>query len=162
MHRTCITLRDRKQGLPDHAVQHLLRHLGVIAVLNGRQLGVFDGGDAHDREFRLARENDRVELVVHPHLDCVLRQTAHNVAEQLGGQHQLARGFDLCGDFGRDAQLHVVARQKQRARPRAQKDALQSAEGGFCADGAADIVDRLEKLLPVAKKMHNRSSFRID
>ena len=155
MDRLRVGLRDGKNRLPDHALEQALADCDALFAADRRQIRVFVRGNSHDREFARAAFDGGDVFLVDREVNRVARQTAHNVAEQAGAQHDRSRFLDGRFEEGRHAQLQIIAAQRQVAARRAQKNSFERRDRRFGRDGALHIAYSFDELLAAAKYFHS-------
>ena len=126
--------------LLDHGPQGLLLDIDAVLVLHLRQLGIIGGAEAQDVEICVTAAEVDHQFVVGGEGDHVVGHAADDVAEQAGVQDDVAALRNVCGNFGADAGLHVVAGDRQLV-VHVEQQTLQGGDGAFLRDGPAGDGD---------------------
>ena len=140
-----FVIRNRKDGLRDHAFEHGLgkRKAGFARHLGHR--GIFVCLSRNQVEHRAAAFDGGQQLVVGFQVNCVLRQLAHDIVKQARVEDD-ASGFDHVG-LGRGADPHgqVVAGQGERIGRGVNQQSFQQRHGAFSRDRAGGGTDQAEQ-----------------
>ena len=131
-----LIFRHSEDGAGNQLLQLALGDRHRPAAVHVRQLRVVLGGLGGDGEGGVARPDGDLIILPHHHGDGAFRQTADNIAEQLGGQNALTRVGDLRFNVIGDGSLHIITCQAQ-AHFGLAEDALDDCEAALLCHGAS-------------------------
>ena len=143
MYRPRLVRRNGKARLLNELAQRFFRQGDRVLLLDRGQLRKVLRRQPDDIEVGVAAAHLHGQLVIRRQRDRVVRHTADNVAEQPRAEHQLPLFFHIAGKLRTDAELHVIARYRQRTGRALQQKTLQRRDGALrcdCARGSGNGV----------------------
>ena len=153
-----FVVRNRENGLRDHALENGLRQRKALVAGHISQSRILVGLAGHQVEYRTAALDGGHQLVISLKVDYVLRQLAHDFAEQTGIQYDSAGFYHIDLSGRANAHGQVVAGDSQSICIGCQQQTFEQrhrAFAGYCAGGD---VEQIQQGFLFTGKLHSCSS----
>ena len=154
--RTAFAVADGEDGLADHGAQQLFRQNDGILLVNGGQLGIVVGGNAHNGEVGLTAGDGDGGLVLACDGNNAVGQAADNICKQLRADDDGAGFGNVCIKLGINALFQVITGDAHGIAGLNQ-DAFQCRNGALAGNGTDCGCNRSLQQMLFTGKSHKKS-----
>ena len=155
-----LIFRNGKQGAGNQLLQPVLGDPDGSALIHIGQLGVILGRFGGNGEGGVAGTDGDLEAVVHHHGDGAFRQTADDIAEELGRQDAVAGVGDFSFDLISNGSFHIIAGEGQVVTGPAQ-NTFDDGKAALGSNGPAGNIQALDQHAFFTGKTHSFFPFLI-